>query len=185
MGSIHIVLMIYMELTKLLDDYLRITACSICGNIETTTKKCFSCKENYPYKRTLRHLVYYNKITEKDLIESLKFVDVVCCSCLTTKKTFPPKHDKKQYAEAKKQHRQELITWFRTLRSSGACALCNKSASDGTFKEFHYHHIDPSTKICEVSYMVQQCNSKDKIINEIEKCILVCNKCHFKLHAKI
>ncbi|MBP6063879.1 MAG: hypothetical protein KA467_00215 [Bacteroidales bacterium] len=183
MGSIHILSMIYMNLNNILNEHLKNTPCCICKEIETRTKKCFTCKESYPYKRSLRHMVYYNKLNENQLKEALKTVDVICFSCLYQKKDiFTPKHDNKQYPLAKKQYRNELISWFRDVRANGTCHECGKPASAGTYKEFQYHHIDPKNKKCEVSFMVQQCNSKELIELEMKKCVLLCRQCHIKKH---
>lgn len=47
-----------------------------------------------------------------------------------------------------------------------------------------YHHIDPSGKVGNISKLSR---SRDwvTIINEINKCILLCANCHRKLHRGV
>ena len=175
-----------MSLSNILDDYVKNTPCVSCGEIAPRTKKCISCKEEYPYKRSLRHLIYYNRIAENELMAALKYVDVICYSCLVKKNgVFSPKTDAKQYARAKKNNRRILVEWFKEQRANGECHICGKKASESGWKEFHYHHIDPNTKVCEVSLMVQQGNSRVLIEQEMKKCILLCRKCQQKQHRRV
>lgn len=45
---------------------------------------------------------------------------------------------------------------------------------------FDWHHVDSSTKEYEVSSMAR--HSKENIIKELDKCILLCSNCHRILH---
>ena len=44
-----------------------------------------------------------------------------------------------------------------------------------------FHHIDPSIKEFEISGAVRL-YGKEKIMNEIAKCIVLCSNCHRKRH---
>ncbi len=78
--------------------------------------------------------------------------------------------------------------WRRAVKAriveamGGKCVCCgyNKCMSS-----LAIHHLDPSIK--EISFSGVRANgiSWDKIIQELRKCILVCNNCHGEIHAKI
>lgn len=55
----------------------------------------------------------------------------------------------------------------------------------GSSKKKEWHHIDPNTKEESVSHMVHQCRPKEEVIAEIDKCILLCNKCHKRVHKEM
>ena len=46
--------------------------------------------------------------------------------------------------------------------------------------QLDFHHLDPSTKLKEVAKM--ESFSFDKIIEEINKCVVVCKNCHADVH---
>ena len=58
------------------------------------------------------------------------------------------------------------------------CDHCQ--AFDKRFME--WHHIDPSTKLREVSDMAGCCGSIQKIREEIDKCNCLCANCHAIVH---
>ena len=55
--------------------------------------------------------------------------------------------------------------------------------TDISLRIFHYHHINPETKIDNISRMVGKNNSLEKILAEIDKCELLCITCHHKEHG--
>lgn len=69
------------------------------------------------------------------------------------------------------------------------CSACGMEVVEmveryGTFKRmFAFHHIDPSKKDKNYSQLMKQSLSS-KQIEEIDKCVLVCNQCHDIIHAQ-
>jgi hypothetical protein len=63
--------------------------------------------------------------------------------------------------------------------AGGACANCgyNKNIS-----AFHFHHLDPSKKRYRLDSQAISNRSWQSILDEFEKCILLCGNCHFELH---
>lgn len=43
-----------------------------------------------------------------------------------------------------------------------------------------FHHIDPSTKLFNISTMVSKGVKHEKLMNELEKCVVLCSNCHRK-----
>jgi hypothetical protein len=45
-----------------------------------------------------------------------------------------------------------------------------------------FHHKNPKQKDFEIACAIRQGWTKPRILEEIEKCIVVCSNCHRKLH---
>jgi hypothetical protein len=84
------------------------------------------------------------------------------------KKKFNPET---RQAYSKKRHKagQAYINSKKT-----PCEHC------GSIENIHFHHVDKSTKIYNVTRMT--CWSYKKIQAEIDKCICLCASCHNKHH---
>ena len=86
------------------------------------------------------------------------------------------------YRNKKKQRAYQIVRkkgihdWVMQERSKG-CELC--SEKDPVCIDFH--HKDSSNKDYDVGVMRDW--SKDRIKEEIDKCIRVCSNCHRKIHA--
>lgn len=63
----------------------------------------------------------------------------------------------------------------------GCCQICS-------FKEYlgalEFHHVDPKTKDMGISRLAVD-KITPKLLNEINKCVLVCSNCHRMIHAGI
>jgi hypothetical protein len=58
------------------------------------------------------------------------------------------------------------------------CEKCGDFHDNPAF--FDWHHIDPTTKKYEVKTMI--CSKWDKVLEEAEKCLMLCPNCHRKEH---
>ena len=70
--------------------------------------------------------------------------------------------------------KQKLIDMF-----GGKCSRCNY---DRCRSALTFHHLDPSTKLFCLGVRELCKKSWDKIINEANKCILLCQNCHCEEH---
>jgi predicted HNH restriction endonuclease len=61
----------------------------------------------------------------------------------------------------------------------GSCQVCKFDEYEGALE---FHHVDPATKDDKLSKMTRSKLSKE-IIDEINKCVLVCSVCHKMIHA--
>lgn len=61
------------------------------------------------------------------------------------------------------------------------CASCGYSES---FSPLHFHHIIPSEKSFSVSEKLRNGSSVSAVLNEAEKCALLCANCHTIEHTK-
>lgn len=87
--------------------------------------------------------------------------------------------NKKKTKERTKIKRSELKKWFRELKLNYPCARCDHAG--GVCIDFHHPYEDE--KEYNISHLVKNSVSKEKIMNEIEKCIPLCSNCHRKLHS--
>jgi hypothetical protein len=61
----------------------------------------------------------------------------------------------------------------------GKCHICGY---DKYYGALHLHHIDPEQK--EMSWKAMRVCSWEKMIKEVNKCVLICSNCHAEIHAK-
>jgi hypothetical protein len=88
------------------------------------------------------------------------------------------KQNKSYYLAKNKRQKAKLCSWFKNYKVTLKCNQCDESH----ISCLSFHHIDPSKKEINVATAVARTWSKEKIISEIEKCIILCENCHRKLH---
>ncbi len=77
--------------------------------------------------------------------------------------------------------RKERKLWFNELTKNNKCLRCGYSE----FKEaLDYHHVNPLEKDTEISTLLGELRSKQRIIEELNKCVCLCSNCHRGLHRK-
>ena len=64
----------------------------------------------------------------------------------------------------------------------GACEHCSVRELD-YLAMYDYHHIDPTTKLYTVSSIMN--GPMDRLIAEVDKCLLLCSNCHRKEHVRL
>lgn len=69
--------------------------------------------------------------------------------------------------------RERLKSFF-----GGACQLCGY---DRCVTALDYHHVDPATKLFEISTGLNR--SWSKVLAEAKKCVLICSNCHREIHS--
>ena len=69
---------------------------------------------------------------------------------------------------------------FAQLRkiAVGKCEICELVCDEHTHVAFAFDHIDPATKVCNVSRMVYRKYTIQQISDEIDKCRVLCHCCH-------
>jgi hypothetical protein len=76
------------------------------------------------------------------------------------------------------KRRVELREWFEDYKSSLSCQQCGESHP----AILDFHHRNPEEKLYEVSVMPGRSMSKERTLEEIAKCDVLCSNCHRKLH---
>jgi len=103
-----------------------------------------------------------------------------CKSCLivATKKDYRVNNRKRVFSERAKAKRDEIRGIFNSIRAHNVCAFCDES----TLCCLDFHHLDPKQKDLSVSRL-SFAKSKDRMLKEMQKCVVVCSNCHRKIHA--
>ena len=80
------------------------------------------------------------------------------------------------YAAAK-AHQARMQTLIQEALGT-SCTMCGY---DRCFRALHAHHLDPSVK----SITLARCSHIQQMKDELRKCILLCNNCHFAEEATL
>jgi hypothetical protein len=103
--------------------------------------------------------------------------EVVCRSCDKVFKTKHALHECRACQTGKIRHTRKAAA----IRELGGC--CEICGYDKCMAAMDFHHIDPSLKKFNISAMLDR--SVDKLLVEIQKCVLLCNRCHSEVHAGV
>ena len=81
--------------------------------------------------------------------------------------------------EKRKCYYKQKREWFNEYKKTLKCSKCEENH----IACLEFHHINPDKKDFGISEALGQLNlSKEKIIEEISKCEILCSNCHKKLH---
>ncbi len=128
-------------------------------------KKCSKCNE-------LKSLDGFYK-NKRNLTNGLS---AYCKECQKSDKKIHYKNNKEKYARNVFNNSKWLIDLKIGLKCE-KCGFNHPAALD-------FHHLDPSTKEFTVSgRMTCSKENKEKVLNEIKKCIILCSNCHRIEHA--
>ena len=129
-------------------------------------KLCPSCEKLLEYKCFSKHS------KKKDGLQ------VYCKKCMKDKNAFYYKngYNKKQN-EHNRKNRDKIKKLIQKVKSDNPCP-CGES--DFTCLDFH-HLFDNKEKA--ISAMMSNTFGLSNVIDEIEKCCVLCSNCHRKLHG--
>lgn len=132
-----------------------------------TTRTCCTCKQSKP----LEDFAFAKKS------EGKRHPRCKICMCAATRNYYTRhRAERIQYAaSAKKSRKEQLVNWIADLKHK-PCIDCGNSYPPCCMD---FDHRDPTTKLRAVSEMVvnRMC-AREKILEEIAKCDLVCANCH-------
>jgi hypothetical protein len=129
------------------------------------TKKCSYCKVEKPVEYFGKHKA------KKDGYQS------VCKECNKVIQRNHYGQNKELYASRKKSRREELRGWWKEYKRGLKCTSCGENHP----ATLDFHHLDGSEKEFNVSRMIGEL-SKESILVEVEKCVVLCSNCHRKEH---
>lgn len=69
--------------------------------------------------------------------------------------------------------------FFENVLNGLSCTNCSES----DLATLDFHHTDPSVKEGSVMQMLNEFRSKDAILKEVAKCVVLCSNCHRKFHV--
>lgn len=133
------------------------------------TKTCITCKQS----KSIDNFALRSRSTNVHRSS--------CKECYNNKKRANYKSNltiRLEYKKKSQSRRREIKKWFKDIKSQYRCVKCGESHPAC----IDFHHLDPTTKVAEVSSMVLMTQSKEAILSEIAKCVPICSNCHRKLH---
>jgi len=94
-----------------------------------------------------------------------------------------------EYRKKKKQvnircYKDHYNRILKELKVNG-CSMCGKQYSLKNTHSFHFHHVEPELKNFNLHARGITLHTNKEIIEEIQKCLLVCQSCHQKIHAQM
>ena len=89
----------------------------------------------------------------------------------------------KKHAVAKSvKRRKELQKWLKEYKATLSCMNCGEDHPACIV----FHHRDPSKKDATIAHIVYQKGwGRKRIMEEINKCDVLCANCHRKEHARL
>lgn len=81
--------------------------------------------------------------------------------------------------EQVRNRRRKLKQRYRDYKESLSCEECGHSGKDNAWS-LDFDHINPDEKVVAVSHLVTSGYGWERIMEEIEKCRVVCANCHRK-----
>lgn len=132
-------------------------------------KRCSKCKQEKS-----KEMFFRNKSHTDGLHHECKE-----CARSRRKKygSYPCQRDPSYMQSYKKERRKRLSNWLTENKKE--CVYCGEN--DSVCLEFH--HIDPSIKEASLSFAFREF-SVVRIMEEINKCVILCANCHRKLHRE-
>jgi len=130
-------------------------------------KRCTSCGED-------KNLSEYYKCS--------RWPDGLQKQCKQCHKDNNKKHysaNKNDYIDRATAQRRDTMEWWKEYKQKLSCQVCGESRSWC----LDFHHTDPSIKEGTVSSMIRS-KSREAILEEISKCVVVCRNCHADIHYK-
>jgi len=89
--------------------------------------------------------------------------------------------NKHRISRERKVRRRENAAWFFEYKRTLSCVVCGERH----YACLQFHHKIPQNKDMAISEMLYiRRYPKDRILQEISKCVVLCANCHFKLHAE-
>lgn len=85
-------------------------------------------------------------------------------------------NNKSDYLDRSRVQRIAYRAWFRDFKKTLKCSKCQESH----WACLDFHHL--GDKDSTVNELVSRMVSKDRVIEEVKKCIVLCANCHRKEH---
>ncbi len=89
--------------------------------------------------------------------------------------------DRRNYLIEAVTKRRKIVRQLAIDRKGGKCEICGYARCS---EALEFHHLDDQTKDFGISSKGYT-RSSGKVMQELDKCILVCANCHRELHAGI
>lgn len=133
-----------------------------------------TCSNNKPHSETTKQKIsksltkYESKYCKCGKLLNHKNKSGLCINCQ------PPAKTRYEYVKEYRKNRKSLLV--KTL--GGKCIRCGY---DDCIEALEFHHLDPDGKDFSISDS-HQTRTLEQDLKEIEKCVLLCCRCHVESH---
>ena len=131
-------------------------------------KICTTCKLELPEDQ------FYKRLKSYDGLQS------TCKNCRKAidAESYLKYEDRRQSIKDRRDRvKFENTRLMRRYKRFCGCVICNEKESI----VLDLHHLDPSKKDANPSSLVS--GSRERLKDEIRKCVVLCSNCHRKVHA--
>jgi hypothetical protein len=90
------------------------------------------------------------------------------------------KETNKKYQRYLQQKERGIINKMKIFLSRGG--KCEECGYNKNLAAIDFHHVDPSNKSFQIDLRVFANSSLERILKEIEKCVMICANCHREHH---
>lgn len=90
------------------------------------------------------------------------------------------KKNKEDYIERARKQAFCFREWYTKIKSELVCEECGETR----IHCLSFHHSDPKTKEKGIAALVNY-NNKQRLLDEMKKCRVLCLNCHADLHFKL
>lgn len=175
------------------------TACPTCGNngfdgkagvrrhhtqVHDTplhNRKCINCESDFYDENSQRQLCdeclkEKNSVDQKP--ESVSLPDGVSWSGLTSYQRYYYKNRDEEIKRSN-ERKQRIREWYRTeIKPQYQCVKCGEDHP----ATIDFHHPESEEKEESISKLLSNSASKQRILDEIERCTPLCANCHRIIH---
>ena len=100
---------------------------------------------------------------------------------IPTNKTYERMTLREKKTLQQKQRRKRKREWLTDYKLERGCKKCG---GDHESHELHLHHVDPKRKTIKPTRMVNEQWSEERMLKELEHCIVLCEVCHREEHRR-
>lgn len=101
-----------------------------------------------------------------------------CNVCLKRYMSNHYQNNKQKYIDYTINRGKVTRAWYLEYKDKLKCKECGENHP----AVLDFHHRDPNEKVMSIGNIIGRKWSIDKILNEMNKCDILCSNCHRKLH---
>jgi len=147
-------------------DYKKGKQCKICPENDS---RCLDFHHIEPKKKrmSISKMVSSGK-NKCQILREIKKCEVLCSNC-----------HRKHHSTIHKTTQSALQKWLYKIKQTLRCKVCEENTSCC----LDFHHLNPEIKKFAIGDICKMRNvTKEEILEEMEKCEIMCSNCHRKYH---
>lgn len=101
-------------------------------------------------------------------------------------RNIPRRKCKKCVQETKQKRRENIRAWLKQYKRNSECAKCGYSKethSSFNIKALEFHHPQDNKEF-NIADAASRGMKIENLLKEINKCVLLCARCHIEIHSK-